>query len=283
MGGILGIVNGLSLVWLSMPINRCIHPIQGSGLLPASLPIWRENAGKVSSGWHDVITSFLSCIHEESIPSRRSLRHVAGHGRLCHRKFPRGGKPEGEQPRYQGQKAPISVGKFDNKSSFQNGVFQDGEDRLGNQSRTILVAHLQQTGRFNVLDRTNMSEAAQEAKISGRAQNLKGATYLISGDVTEFGRKNVGDHQLFGILGRGKKQVAYAKVTLNVVDVNSSEVVYSTQGAGEYELSNREVLGFGGTAGYDATLNGKVLDLAIREAVNNLVSAIESGHWTPAN
>ena len=93
----------------------------------------------------------------------------------------------------------------------------------------------------------------------------------------------VGDHQLFGILGRGKKQVAYAKVTLNVVDVNSSEVVYSTQGAGEYELSNREVLGFGGTAGYDATLNGKVLDLAIREAVNNLVSAIESGHWTPAN
>ncbi len=24
-------------------------------------------------------------------------------------------------------------------------------------------------------------------------------------------------------------------------------------------------------------------DLAIREAVNNLVSAIESGHWTPAN
>ena len=106
---------------------------------------------------------------------------------------------------YQGQKAPISVGKFDNKSSFQNGVFQDGEDRLGNQSRTILVAHLQQTGRFNVLDRTNMSEAAQEAKISGRAQNLKGATYLISGDVTEFGRKNVGDHQLFGILGRGKK------------------------------------------------------------------------------
>ena len=47
-------------------------------------------------------------------------------------------------------------------------------------------------------------------------------------------------------------------------------------------LSNREVVGFGGTAGYDATLNGKVLDLAIREAVNNLVAGIESGAWTPA-
>lgn len=184
---------------------------------------------------------------------------------------------------YQGVKSAVSVGKFDNKSSFQNGVFSDGQDQLGNQSKTILVSHLQQTGRFSVLDRTNMSETASEAKIKGKKQNLKGANYVITGDVTEFGRKTVGDHQLFGILGRGKEQIAYAKVTLNVVNVSTSEVVYSTQGAGEYNLSNREVLGFGGTAGYDATLNGKVLDLAIREAVNNLVKGIESGQWTPGN
>lgn len=183
---------------------------------------------------------------------------------------------------YKGVKSVISVGKFDNKSSFQNGVFSDGPDQLGNQSKTILISHLQQTGRFSVVDRTNMSEIASEAKIKGKKQNLKGATYVITGDVTEFGRKTVGDHQLFGILGRGKEQVAYAKVTLNVVNVETSEVVYSSQGAGEYNLSNREVLGFGGTASYDATLNGKVLDLAIREAVNNLVNGIESGHWQPS-
>lgn len=182
---------------------------------------------------------------------------------------------------YQGVKSPISVGKFDNKSSFQNGVFSDGVDQLGNQSKTILVSHLQQTGRFSVLDRTNMSEMASEAKIKGQKQSLKGATYVITGDVTEFGRKIIGDHQLFGILGRGKEQVAYAKVVLNVVNVNTSEVVFSAQGAGEYNLSNREILGFGGTAGYDSTLNGKVLDLAIREAVNNLVKGIDSGRWAP--
>lgn len=183
---------------------------------------------------------------------------------------------------YQGIKSPISVGKFDNTSSFQNGIFSDGEDQLASQSKTILVSHLQQTGRFSVLDRTNMSEIAAEAKIKGKKQNLKGATYVITGNVTEFGRKTVGDHQLFGILGRGKEQVAYAKVMLNVVNVSTSEVVFSAQGAGEYNLSNREVLGFGGTAGYDSTLNGKVLDLAIREAVNNLVNGIESGRWTPS-
>ncbi|OOF45249.1 hypothetical protein BKK50_00360 [Rodentibacter rarus] len=183
---------------------------------------------------------------------------------------------------YSGVKTPISVGKFDNRSSYNNGIFADGQDQLGGQAKTILVSHLQQTGRFSVLDRTNLSETAAEAKIKGKKQTLKGANYVITGDVTEFGRKVVGDHQLFGILGKGKEQVAYAKVALNVVNAQTSEVVYSVQGAGEYSLSNREIIGFGGTAGYDSTLNGKVLDLAIREAVNKLVGGVESGHWQPA-
>ncbi|CAK7039651.1 curli biogenesis system outer membrane secretion channel CsgG [Kerstersia gyiorum] len=183
---------------------------------------------------------------------------------------------------YQGPRSPISVGKFDNRTEFMRGVFSDGQDRLGSQAKTILITHLQQTGRFNVLDRANLSEISQEAGFNGKAQNIKGASYVITGDVSEFGRKETGDRQLFGILGRGKSQVAYAKVNLNVVDVDTSEVVYSAQGAGEYSLSSREVVGFGGSAGYDSTLNGKVLDLAIREAVDNLVQGIESGAWRPA-
>jgi curli biogenesis system outer membrane secretion channel CsgG len=71
-------------------------------------------------------------------------------------------------------------------------------------------------------------------------------------------------------------------VNINIVNILTSEVVFSSQGAGEYSLSEREVIGFGGTAGYDSTLNGKVLDLAIRDAVNNLVGSIDSGAWRPA-
>ena len=180
---------------------------------------------------------------------------------------------------YQGERSLIAVGQFDNRSSYQRGIFSDGVDRLGNQAKTTLVTHLQQTNRFNVLERTNMVQLESEAGYSGVAQSIKGAAYVLTGDVTEFGRKRIGDQQLFGILGRGSSQVAYAKVNLNVVNVATSEVAYSVQGAGEYSLSNREVVGFGGTAGYDATLNGKVLDLAIREAVNNLVQGMESGAW----
>ena len=183
---------------------------------------------------------------------------------------------------YAGVRVPVSVGKFDNRSSFMRGVFSSNEDRMGSQAQTILVTHLQQSQRFGVLDRSALTEIKQEAALKKQNQNLKGADYVVTGDVTEFGRKDVGDRQLFGILGRGKTQVAYAKVNLNIVNTLTSEVVYSSQGAGEYSLPEREVIGFGSTAGYDATLNSKVLDLAIRDAVNNLVSGIDSGAWRPA-
>jgi curli biogenesis system outer membrane secretion channel CsgG len=183
---------------------------------------------------------------------------------------------------YQGQKSTLVVGKFDNRSSYLRGLFSDGVDRLGGQAKGILITHLQQTGRFTIVERDNMEEITREAAIRRAQQQLKGADFAITGDVAEFGRKEVGDVQLFGILGSGKQQIAYSKVNLNVINVLTSEVVYSVQGAGEYALSNREVLGFGGTSGYDSTLNGKVLDLAIREAVNRLVESVEQGKWTPA-
>ena len=190
-------------------------------------------------------------------------------------------KPASASIPYGGPRSTLTVGRFDNRSSYIRGLFSDGVDRLGSQAKTILVGHLQETGRFNIVDRENLEEIALEAKLKGREQVLTGADFAVTGDVVEFGRKEVGDHQLFGIFGRGKKQVAYSKVTLNVVNVLSSEVVYSVQGAGEYALSNREVLGFGGTAGYDSTLNGKVLDLAIRESINRLVEGLEQGKWNP--
>jgi curli biogenesis system outer membrane secretion channel CsgG len=116
----------------------------------------------------------------------------------------------------------------------------------------------------------------QEAALLGIKQEIKGARYVISGGVTEFGRKVIGDKQLFGILGSGKSQIAYAKVSLTIIDVVTSEIIYTTQGAGEFQLNERQVVGFGSKAGYDATLNGKVLDFAIKESVNNMTRDLEN-------
>ena len=191
-------------------------------------------------------------------------------------------KPVVTATSYSGAKSSIVVGQFDNRSSYMRGIFSDGVDRLGGQANTILMAHLHSTGRFTVLDRDNMPGLAAEAGIAGKKQLLKGAAFMLAGDVVEFGRKETGDVQLFGILGSGRKQTAYSKVTLNVVDVLTSQVVFSASGAGEYALSDREVIGFGGSSGYDSTLNGKVLDLAIREAVDRLAEGFDQGLWKEA-
>jgi curli biogenesis system outer membrane secretion channel CsgG len=182
---------------------------------------------------------------------------------------------------YSGPKYTLTVGRFQNRSNYLRGVFSDGKDRLGGQARTILKTHLRQTNRFVLVDRDNMHLIAQEAEIRDEQPALQGAQVLITGAVTEFGRRETGDVQLWGILGKGKKQVAYANVAINVVDVATSEIVHAAQGAGEYNLSNREIIGFGSTAGYDATLNGKVLNLAITEAVNRLAASMENGEWSP--
>lgn len=182
---------------------------------------------------------------------------------------------------YHGPRSALVVGQFANRSNYLRGMFSDGADRLGSQAKTILLSHLQSTGRFDVVDRDNMAQLERESKLQGAQQSIQGADYALSGDVTEFGRKETGDQQFFGVLGSGKKQTAYTKVVINVIDVRTSRIVYSAQGAGEFAMSNREVIGFGGTAGYDSTLNGKVLDLAIREAVDRLVEGIEKGQWKP--
>jgi curli biogenesis system outer membrane secretion channel CsgG len=190
--------------------------------------------------------------------------------------------PESHGTPYSGPRHPLALGSFQNRSPYLQGVFSGGQDPLGSQARTILQTHLAETGRFDVLDRGNMEQIAREAQLAGTEQRIEGARYVVAGEVTEFGRKNTGDQVLFGIGGRGAEQVAYAKVAINIVDVATSRVVYTSQGAGEYALSSREILGTGGSAGYDSTLNGKVLDLAITDAVNRLVTGLEHGEWSVA-
>jgi len=184
---------------------------------------------------------------------------------------------------YSGPKVPLAIGVFENRSPYMSGMFSDGVNRLGGQARTILTTHLSQSGRFALMDRDNMTETAKEAEYSGTTQQIGGATYIVSGQVTEFGRRETGDQQLFGIGGHAKTQTAYSKVSLNIVDVKSSQVVYSVQGAGECDLSDREILGFGSTSSYDATLNGKVLNLSIMQAVEKLVADMKSGTFPPAS
>lgn len=182
---------------------------------------------------------------------------------------------------YSGPKYKVAIGKFENRSPYMNGIFSDGVDRLGTQARTNLAAHVAMSNRFVVVDRQNMEELSKEAEIAGQQQALTGAQVVLTGAVTEFGRRETGTVGLGGLLQRSRTQEAYAKVTVNAIDVRTGQIVYSVQGAGVYDLRNEHVLGFGSEAGYDATLTDKVLNLAMIEVVNRLVEGLEAGAWKP--
>lgn len=185
------------------------------------------------------------------------------------------------QRAYSGPHYRLAIGKFENKSNFLQGIFSDGPDRLGLQARQILTTHLGDSGRFQLLDRANLPEIERETGFSGESARISGAQLLITGAVTEFGRKETGTRGLFGLLEKSRNQIAYGKVSISVVDVATSIVLYTAQGAGEYQLTNQQVLGFGSAAGYDATLTDKVLNLAIMEAVQRLVAGLDQDAWRP--
>lgn len=175
--------------------------------------------------------------------------------------------------------ARVVIGEFINRSTYMNGIFADSADKLGSQAKQILTTHLSQSPSFIVSDRRNMDALAAEAGYSGKKQKISGGEVVITGAVTEFGRKETGTRSLGGIIHKTKTQTLYAKVSLSIVDVLTSEVRASYQGAGEYNLTNKEVLGIGGYAGYDSTLADKVLNLAIMEAVQRSIEGRGAGQW----
>ena len=106
---------------------------------------------------------------------------------------------------YSGPKHKLAIGRFDNKSPYMRGIFSDGKDRLGLQSRQILKTHLSQTNRFILLDRVNMEEIERETQYSGRQQQITGGDVVLTGAVTEFGRRETGGSALWGLFGKSKK------------------------------------------------------------------------------
>jgi len=104
-------------------------------------------------------------------------------------------------------------------------------------------------------------------------KNLMGVEALILGSVAELGRDTTGG---IWLLGKEKTQRARARVVLRLVDPKTGQVFYTQEGAGEATLSASSTLGFGGTAGFDSTLEGKAIDAAIVNMMNNVVKTLDA-------
>ncbi len=179
------------------------------------------------------------------------------------------------------ERMTIAIARFTNESVYGSGLFTDQSgDRIGKQASDLLARHLMATQRFNVMERQDIGKLKDEANLMGATeqqfkQNIKGVDALILGSVAELGRDTTGG---IWLLGKEKTQRARARVVIRLVDPKTGEVFYSQEGSGEASLSASSTLGFGGTAGFDSTLEGKAIDAAIVNMIKNIVATLNARH-----
>jgi curli biogenesis system outer membrane secretion channel CsgG len=177
------------------------------------------------------------------------------------------------------ERMTIGIARFNNESVYGSGLFTDASgDRIGKQAADMLAKHLVASQRFNVVERQDISKLEAEADLMGVSkdkfrQNLAGVDALILGSVVELGRDTTGG---IWVIGKSKTQRARARVAIRLVDPKSGQVFYSQEGSGEAELSSNSTLGFGGTSGFDSTLEGKAIDAAIVNMINNIVNTLST-------
>lgn len=173
----------------------------------------------------------------------------------------------------------IGIGRFTNESVYGSGLFTDESgDRIGKQASDLLARHLLATQRFTVVERPDIGKLRSEAALMGESEaqfkhNLKGVDALIRGSVAELGRETTG---AVWLLGKEKTQRARARVVLRLVDPKTGELFYTQEGSGDATISASATLGFGGTAGFDSTLEGKAIDAAIVNLLNNVVKTLDA-------
>ena len=180
-------------------------------------------------------------------------------------------------------KRKVALARFTNETRYGTGLFTDKNyDRIGKQASDILAAELTRSGKFIVLERTDLNKLKAESELMGLTpaefkKNLVGVDALLLGSVVEFGRKDTGEVVLFS---RSRKQVAHAKVNVRLVDPRSGHVFFSEDGGGEASLESTTVLGIGDRATFDSTLDDKALSAAISNLLDKLVNKLSDKPWS---
>lgn len=174
-------------------------------------------------------------------------------------------------------KRKVAIARFSNETKYGQGFFTDeAGDRVGKQAMDILSARLAATEKFILLERADLEKIDRELALGGLPSLNIPADYLILGSVSEFGRKATSD---VGVFSRTKKQTAYARVNVRLVDIRTGQVVFSQEGEGEAFAETGTVMGVGGRAAYDSTLNDKAISAAISQLVNNLIQNLLDKPW----
>ena len=175
-------------------------------------------------------------------------------------------------------KRKVAIARFGNEAQYgKSALFGlNNNYNAEKQATDILSAKLANSGKFILLERSDINKINDELSINNLKSLKIGADYLIVGSVSEFGRKNISDT---GVFSRSKIQVAYAKVSVRLIDVKTGQIIFAQEGAGEAKSEAGTAFGVGKHVGYDSTLNDKAISTAISSVVDGIMQNLLSKPW----
>ena len=175
-------------------------------------------------------------------------------------------------------KRKIAVGRFSNSTNYGRALLIGTEaDPLAEQASDMFMARLVDSGRFLIFERDDIDVIQREQSFGlDPAARLVGVDTLVVGSITQFGRRTEGQT---GFLSSTRRQTAEATVEIRLVDVQTGQAFFSTEGTGSASVEAGEVAGFGAQAAYDSTLNDAAIAAAVDDLMNNVIQQLEERPW----
>lgn len=211
---------------------------------------------------------------------------------------------EAQAERYDGPKARIAVGEFQDKTARGGGtggwmqMFGMGWPQIGEGMRDMLTTALFNTNRYIVLEREQLGEVLKEQDLgaSGRVKKgteaqigeIYGAELLVTAAVTEFegSAKGVGaGTKVLGVTVGGGVKKGHVAIDLRIIDTKTSQIVLATTVEGDStSLAVGGATNIGGSlpvglGGFAKTPMEKAIRVCIQKAVEYVVSQTPTEYY----
>lgn len=211
---------------------------------------------------------------------------------------------EARAERYDGPKARIAVGEFQDKTAKGGwsggwlGMFGLRFKQIGDGMRDMMTTALFNSNRYIVLEREQLGAVLKEQDLaaSGRIKKgteaptgeIYGAELIITAAITEFegGAKGIGGGtKILGVRVGGGVKKAHIALDIRIIDTKTSQIVAATSVEGKatsFALGGATRIGGSlpvALGGFSKTPTEKAIRVCIQKAVEYIVSQTPSEYY----
>ncbi len=188
-----------------------------------------------------------------------------------------------------GLKKRVAVMNFNDRSGYGHNI--------GSGLADMLVTRLVKSGKFLVVERKELDKILQEQGLgqsglvtpqsAAKVGKLLGVELMVTGSVSEFGRKNKSVGGGIGRLafgGRVSKKEARAVVDLRLVNTSTGEIIMAEKAEGKASSTSLsgiqfKDIDFGNPTTWDQTILGKAARKAVDKSVDYITKAMKKIPW----